>query len=91
MLKLWGLPQDVVDAVSFHHLSEVSADRAPDADAPLARVLRLANWIAREHETRKKSTHKEGTWAVEPDEALIVAFGGSREVTRLLQLTENCG
>jgi putative nucleotidyltransferase with HDIG domain len=90
LLNLWGLPKEIVDAVSYHHLPEMAPDRPHEADAPLARVLRLANWIAREHETRKTDRYIPGTWAVEPDEMLLASFGGPREVSRLLQLTEQC-
>jgi HD-like signal output (HDOD) protein/CheY-like chemotaxis protein len=85
LLGLWGLPSDVCNAVSRHH------DKGAQG-SELELTLRVANWLASEHEARREQGIKDYSLLVtDRDEALLHAFGiRDADLARYLRLAESC-
>jgi HD-like signal output (HDOD) protein/CheY-like chemotaxis protein len=86
LLGLWGLPADICGAVSRHHESGAGSE-----PGELALTLRVANWLAREHEARRAAKIIDpGVLVLEHDETLLETFGVARDIPRLLALADEC-
>lgn len=82
LLGLWGLPADICSAVSQHHENGQGFE-----PGELSLTLRVANWLAREHEARSaKGVTDPSVLVLDHDEALLAAFGVTTDLPRLFAL-----
>lgn len=86
LLGLWGIPAVLAQAVARHH----EHGAAKDAD-DLTTILRVADWLAKEHVARAERRVESADVLVLPfDEQLLDSAGVTRRLPAYLSLAREC-